>query len=135
LEARAIVVCDRFVDSTTAYQGGGRGVSVEILQQLSVIATAGLRPDLTLVIDVPADVGLVRSAKHKRMPRMPEQQMQFETDRMERELISFHERVRAEFLRLAREEPDRVKVVDGTKSIAEVAAEVRRFVDALIGEP
>ena len=119
LEAGKIVLSDRFYDSTTAYQGAGRGLPLDNLSGLHAIATKGLEPDLTIVIDVPAALGLARAT-------------QGGSDRIEREKIDFHERVRAGFLRIAREEPGRVRVVDGAKSLDEVAAAVRENVDALL---
>jgi len=119
LEAGKIVLSDRFYDSTTAYQGAGRGLPLDNLSGLHAIATKGLEPDLTIVIDVPAALGLARAT-------------QGGSDRIEREKIDFHERVRAGFLRIAREEPGRVKVMDGAKSVDEVAAAVRENVDALL---
>lgn len=120
LEASKVVLCDRFADSTTAYQGAGRGLTPEILSRLHEIATGGMRPDLTVVIDVPAEVGLAR-ARHAGA-----------VDRIEAESIAFHERVREGFLGLAKAEPERVKVVDGNRTIEEVRAEIVGLVDALL---
>jgi dTMP kinase len=120
LNAGRIVLSDRFADSTTAYQGAGRGVSHAWMKQLHEIATGGLNPDLTIVIDIAAEAGLARAT-------------QGGPDRIEREAIEFHERVRAEFLRLAEEEPDRVKVVDGARSIDAIAAEIRGLVERVVG--
>jgi dTMP kinase len=121
LEAGRIVLSDRFYDSTTAYQGAGRGLGIKEMIHMHEIATGGLTPDLTIVIDVPADLGLARAT-------------QGGSDRIEREKIEFHERVRTEFLRLAQAEPDRIRVVDGTKSIDEVAAAIREIVDLVLKE-
>jgi len=120
LESGAVVICDRFADSTTAYQCAGRGLRHEVVAQLHGIATGGLRPDITFVIDVPAALGLARAAR----TGMP--------DRMEREALAFHERVRAEFLRLASEEPDRIQIVDGTRDVETVAAMIRERAAALL---
>ena len=122
LEAGRIVLCDRFADSTTAYQGAGRGVAPEVVGRLHEVATEGVWPDLTVVIDVPAEVGLARVTQGGPF------------DRLEREGLSFHQRVRTGFLRLAEEEPERVKVVDGTRSIDEVAGAIRALVDALLSQ-
>jgi dTMP kinase len=121
LEAGKIVLSDRFFDSTTAYQGAGRRLGAEDVVRLHAIATGGLTPDLTIVIDVPAALGLARAT-------------QGGSDRIEREKIDFHERVRAEFLRLARAEPERIRVVDGTRSIDDVAAAIREIVDRVLTE-
>jgi dTMP kinase len=120
LDSDRIVLCDRFADSTRAYQCGGRGLPREAVGYINEIATGGLRPDLTLVIDVPAEIGLARAARSR------------PSDRIEREAISFHERVRAEFLKLAQEESDRVKVVDGEQTVDEVAARIRALAGVLL---
>jgi len=109
LEAGAVVLCDRFADSTTAYQGAGRNLPRETVLALHRIATAGVWPDLTIVIDVPAAEGLRRASRVRRQ------------DRIEGEPQAFHERVRECFLELARQEPHRVRVVDGMQSPDAVA--------------
>jgi len=119
LDAGKIVLSDRFYDSTTAYQGAGRGLGLEDVVRLHAVATGGLTPDLTILIDVPAALGLSRAT-------------QGGSDRIERETMDFHERVRAEFLRLAEAEPERIRVVDGAKSIDEGAAVIRELVDNLL---
>ncbi len=117
LKAGRIVLCDRFADSTTAYQGAGRGISRDVVKRLHDIATEDLRPVLTIVLDVPADVGLSRATKSG-------------SDRIEREAIAFHERVREGFLALAQEEPDRVAVVDGMGDVESVSQAIRALVEA-----
>jgi dTMP kinase len=117
-----VVLCDRFADSTTAYQGAGRGLSPDVVGRLHDIATQGLHPDLTIVLDVPADVGLSRAT-------------QTGSDRMELEALEFHERVRIEFLRLAKEEPARVIVIDGMQDVDAVADAIRALVDARLEAP
>ena len=122
LDAGKIVLCDRFADSSTAYQGAGRNLPWGAVLRLHEFATGGIGPDLTIVIDVSPSVGLER-ARRLGHP-----------DRLEREPLEFHERVRAGFLRVARDDPKRVKVVDGMQSIQAVAADVNRWVDALVGQ-
>jgi dTMP kinase len=97
-----IVLCDRFTDSTLAYQGYGGGFDVATLRDLCAVATAGLEPDLTFVVDVPVDVSLVRVASRRG-----------HIDRMESHGRAFHERVRKGFLELAKTAP-RYRVLDGT---------------------
>jgi len=116
----AVVICDRFADSTIAYQGGGRKVPREILRDLHEIATAGLEPDLTILIDLPVEEGLERAGNRSGK------------DRIEQESVMFHERVAAMFRRLAEEYPERIKVVDGTKSPDNVFEAIRPHIDALL---
>ena len=94
------VIADRFTDSTLAYQGGGRGISRDLILAVDRAITGARRPDLTLVLDLPAEVG------HARLERQ---------DRIEREDVGFHERVRREFLRIAGEEPGRMIVLDAAE--------------------
>jgi dTMP kinase len=109
LEAGRVVISDRFADSTTAYQGAGRGLSSDAVTPLHALATGGLWPDLTVVLDLPAEDGLRRAGRAR------------PSDRLEQEPLDFHERVRAEFLEIARREPGRVKVVDASRTPEEVA--------------
>lgn len=98
LEKGSIVIADRFSDSTVAYQGGGRGLDKEMIKTLNDLATDGLKPDLTILVDIDPAKGLGRSVSK---------------DRIEMESINFHRRVRREFLKIAEEEPKRVTTVDG----------------------
>ncbi len=118
LDAGNIVLCDRFFDSTTAYQGAGRAFVHETLEPLHALATGGLRPDLTLVLDLPIAEGLRRAARTGA------------PDRIEQEPLEFHERVREGFLALARREPDRVIIIDAARTVEEVAQDIRAIVDA-----
>jgi dTMP kinase len=117
LAAGDIVLCDRFYDSTTAYQGYARGIPLEDVARLNEAATGGLAPDLTIVIDVDPVAGL------KRACRVSEG-----ADRLEAEDAAFHERVRQGFLAIARENPDRVVVVPGEGTVEEVAERVEHVV-------
>jgi len=119
LDAGTTVVCARFADSTLAYQGYGAGVPLETLRALERIATGGLRPDLTILLDLPPEVGLRRKA--------PGDQTRFELGFD----IAFHRRVRAGFLALAADEPSRFAVVDAEAGAAEVWDGVRRAVGRL----
>ena len=115
-----IVLCDRFADSTTAYQGGGRGLSAEILKTLNEIATGGVWPDCTLLIDVPVAVGLERARNRGRK------------DRIEQESIDFHERVREGFLALAASDSNRIKLIAGEAPAEEVHQTICRTVEAVL---
>jgi dTMP kinase len=108
------VVCDRFTDSTLAYQGYGRGLGPELCERLRKIACEDLRPDLTLVVDIPARDGLARSNRRAS-----------DATRFEQEDLSFHETVRQAFLGFASVEPSRYAVVDGRKPPEEVQADIR----------
>ncbi|MGB0344936.1 MAG: dTMP kinase [Coraliomargarita sp.] len=107
LEAGRIVLCDRFIDSTTVYQGAARGLDREEVAAVNQIATGGLKPDLTILIDLPADAGLQRAR----------QRANGKLDRMEQEDPAFFEAVRQGYLELAKAEPARFLVLDGSKSI------------------
>ncbi len=110
VKAGKIVLCDRHIDSTVAYQGYGRGLDIERINMLNNLATNGKKPDLTFVFDVDVETSMKRVGKEK--------------DRMERAGIDFHNRVRQGYLELAKQEPQRIKVIDATKSIEEIHDEV-----------
>jgi dTMP kinase len=112
LEAGQIVLTDRFIDSSLAYQGGGRDLTADDVLRLSLWATAGLQPELTVLLDLPAVDGLTRARGRSA------------ADRLERESIGFHDRVRAAYLELAAAEPKRYLVLDATRSADELAVEV-----------
>jgi len=117
LEAGTTVICARFADSTLAYQGYGAGVSLAALRALADIATSGLTPDLTILLDLPVEAGLARKAPA-------------EVTRFEAEFdLEFHRRVRDGFLTLARDEPDRFVVVDATASVADVSVAIADAID------
>jgi len=118
LAAGRIVIADRYADSTTAYQGYGRGLSLDLIRTLTAHATGGLVPDLTLLLDLPVAAGLARARRRGL------------ADRMESEEIGFHERVRQGYLKLAAEEPARWVVIDATGPEDEVAARIRAAVAA-----
>ena len=117
LERGVMVVCDRFADSTTAYQGYGRGFPVEQMLAINAFAIDGAVPDLTLLLDVPVALGFERIAERQRVL--------FETaDRMEREAREFHERVRNGYLELAARWPERFHRLDAGRDPEVVAGEV-----------
>jgi dTMP kinase len=117
LEAGTTVISARFADSTLAYQGYGAGVDIETLRSLADAATDGLRPDLTLVLDVPVEAGLARKA--------PADVTRFEAEYD----LAFHRRVRQGFLAIAAAEPGRVAVVDATGDVDQVSARIAALVD------
>jgi dTMP kinase len=120
-----IVLCDRHTDSTLAYQGYGRGIDNALLRRLNEMASAGIKPDLTFLLDCPVKIGLSRTAA-RRIGRGPVLQQE---DRFEREEIEFHERVRAGFLELARTEPDRFRIIDASRPVPEVSREINGIID------
>ena len=111
LERGAVVLGDRYIDSSLAYQGAARSLGVDEIASLSAWATQGLYPSLTFLLDLPPEVGA------RRRTDAP--------DRMERESMDFHERVRHEYLRLADAEPDRIVVIDAVGTVDEVFSEIR----------
>lgn len=114
------VVCDRFTDATYAYQGGGRGVAAERIAILESWVQGDLRPDLTLLLDVPVAVGLERAARRGA------------PDRFEQEQVAFFERVRASYRQRALEYPGRIRVIDASRSIGDVQAQIRRELEAAL---
>ena len=110
VEEEKIVLCDRHIDSTVAYQGYGRGLDIERIKMLNNIATNWRKPDLTLVFDIDVETSMKRVGAEK--------------DRMESAGIEFHNRVREGYLEIAKQEPQRIKVIDASKSIEEIHREV-----------
>ena len=110
LQEGTIVLCDRHTDSTVAYQGYGRGLDIEEIKKLNAIATGGLKPDLTIVFDVDIETSQSRIGKNK--------------DRMESAGIEFFKKVREGFLEIAKEEPERVKVINSSDTIENIHKKV-----------
>jgi len=119
LAAGKVVVCDRFYDSTLAYQGYGRGLDLEVLWGITRLATGGLVPDLTLYLDIQPDEGLARRLLGGG-----------EWNRLDQEALAFHRRVRAGYLELAGREPGRWVVIDGARPIPEVQREIQAVVES-----
>ncbi|MFC7582020.1 dTMP kinase [Schaalia naturae] len=111
LEDGAVVLSDRYIDSSVAYQGAARDLGTGEILKLSEWATEGLRPDLTFLLDLPPEVGARRGSG--------------DPDRLEREPGEFHERVRHEYLQLAEEDPDRIVVIDAVGTPGQVFSEIR----------
>jgi dTMP kinase len=122
LERGAWVVCARYLDSSLAYQGGGYGIELGELRRLQAFATYGLLPDLTILLDVPVEVGLERTRRRAEWNRFEDT-----------EEVAFFERVRTAYLRLASEEPERFAVVDGSGSVADADAAIRSIVEDRLG--
>ncbi len=113
LTKQAIILCDRYTDSTIAYQGYGRGLDLDLIQQVNQLATNGLTSDLTIWLDVDAATGLSRV------------QQRGKADRIERAELAFHQRVQAGYQQLADQYPDRIVRIDASLSVAEVAQHIR----------
>lgn len=121
LDRGAWVICDRFADSTTAYQGFGRGFPVELMETINQFAIGTAVPDMTILLDVNVSLGLQRCAK-----RQVGQKMKY--DRIESEALEFHERVRQGYLELARRFPKRFRQVDAMRLAEPIAAEIWELV-------
>jgi dTMP kinase len=117
----AVVISDRYVDSSLAYQGTGRGLRAAEIAQLNSWATGGRMPDLTILLDMPPEAGLGRRARS--------------ADRLEAEPLEFHRRVRAGFLALAHAEPGRYLVVDATRPVGEVGQEIKDRIREILPDP
>jgi dTMP kinase len=116
-----VVVTDRYIDSTLAYQGGGRQLSLSAIRQVNELATGGLLPDMTFLLDLPPAEGLGRRASS--------------ADRLEAEPELFHERVRAAFLKLAKEDPARYIVLDATKDPTQLSREIQSALRERLPDP
>jgi dTMP kinase len=114
LKQGKIVVCDRFTDATLAYQGYAGGMDLGIINKLADIATKGIKPDITFLLDIDAKSGLLRAGRSK--------------DRMERKSILYHNKVRNGYLSIAEKEPKRVKVFSSTGEISFTQEEIRKVV-------
>jgi dTMP kinase len=120
LEAGKWVVCDRFTDSTRAYQGGGRGIPMETIDTVADWVHGDTWPDVTILLDAPVEVGLERAGKRSA------------PDRFEQERHDFFQRVRECYLQIAAREPDRFVVIDTTRDIDEVSADVANLIDEIL---
>jgi len=120
LEAGIWVICDRFTDSSRAYQGGGRGVPMDTIDRLADWVHRDTWPDLTILLDAPVEIGMQRAGRRG------------EPDRFEQEKHDFFQRVRECYLQIAAREPERVVVIDTSASLAEVGARIRAVVDQYI---
>lgn len=115
VDAGKIVLCDRHTDSSVAYQGYGRGLDIERINMLNNLATNGKKPDITFVFDIDTETSMKRVGKEK--------------DRMESAGFEFHTKVRNGYLEIAKKEPERIKVIDASKSIEEIHQEVLSYLN------
>ncbi|MBE9512753.1 MAG: dTMP kinase, partial [Chloroflexi bacterium] len=121
LESGRIVISDRYADSTTAYQGYGRGLDLATVKNINNIAIQGMNPDLTVLLDIPVEAGLARK-KAKRQ------------DRFEQEELAFHHRVREGYLKLAASDPKRWLIIDATQSKDKIAEIIWQRVSQLLSK-
>lgn len=119
LEAGRWVLCDRFTDATFAYQGGGRGVSMEKIANLETLVQGTLRPDLTLLLDVPVEIGLARAGARGAL------------DRFEKEKVDFFHKVRTCYLQRAKAEPGRFRVIDASQPLDQVQGQIIAILESL----
>lgn len=131
LAANRVIICDRYVDSHLAYQGYGRGLDLDFLRQVNVMATGGLMPDLTILLSLEAEVGLQRVQKRQNFAK-GESADESVIDRMEQEKIDFHHRLCNGYEELAKAEPHRIKVVDATQDMNSIKYEIRRIVSGIL---
>lgn len=120
LKEGKVVITDRFSDSTVAYQGFGRGISLKLIDSLDKAATGRMRPDLTILLELDVKTGLMRNRHINKI------------DRLELEDVKFHEKVRKGFLELASKKPRRIKIVNASKGLDEVHREIVRIVDKVL---
>jgi dTMP kinase len=119
LQKGNVVICDRFVDSTRAYQGYGRGIEMATIETLHNIATGGISPEFTILLDIPVEEGLRRKHTQGR-------------DRFEEEDLSFHNRVRDGYLKMSAEEPDRWMVIDATMPRVDISRIINVKIEYLL---
>ena len=122
LEKGQLVICDRFIDSSLAYQGNARGIGIQKVMDINLFATEGRLPDLTIFFDIESDVGLSRIDKDA----------QREVNRLDLERIEFHKKVRQGYLILLEKYPERIKRIDASKTIEEVVSDVLAIIDKYI---
>jgi dTMP kinase len=126
LRKEVVVLCDRFTDATTAYQGFGRKLDLELIKRLNDLVTQGRKPDVTFLLDCPSGLGLKRAVQRNQKQRKTKE------ERFEREKIQFHHRVRRGYHWIAKKEPHRVKVIDTRKGPDKVFEKIRDIVDDLL---
>lgn len=122
LEKGLIVICDRYFDSTTAYQGFGRGIDMNIIEYLNSIAIEGIVPDLTLFLDVDTEIGLKRATALSKNT-----ELRFEDEFLQKKEVNgklFLERVRDGYYQIARQNPDRIKIIDANRDISTILLDI-----------
>lgn len=131
LEEQKIVICDRFSDSTIAYQGYGHGIDMHALEEISVVTLGHFKPDLTIILDIDPEVGLERSDRRLAAEKF---QVKMREDRYEQMDVEFHKRLRQGFLEIAEREPERCHIIDASQGIDTVSKQVADLVRDKIEE-
>ncbi|MDF5726838.1 MAG: dTMP kinase [Rhizonema sp. PD38] len=116
----AIILCDRYTDSTIAYQGWGRQMNIATIEQLNLLATDGLQSDLTILLDIDPEISLKRILQKRKL------------DRIEQADLAFHHRIRQGYLSLAKKSPEKIVVVNGNQNIEQVASEIQQLLISLL---
>jgi dTMP kinase len=127
LEQNKVVLCDRFSDATYAYQGAGRGLDHEFIRLINDYSALYLKPDLTLLFDLPVEIGLQRATDRNNRLKEPSS-----IDRFERENIDFHRRIREGYLNILRNDPQRFRLIDANQDVNAIQEEVRRHISDFI---
>ncbi|MCK4691609.1 MAG: dTMP kinase [Desulfuromonadales bacterium] len=126
LQSGRMVLCDRFTDATLAYQGAGRGLDPALIKRLNLLTAGGCHPDLTLLLDLPVEIGISR-ATHRE-----EAQQDSSEGRFEREQLEFHQRIRRAYLSMAAAEPQRIRVIDAEQTPQQIAQQVAAIIDPFL---
>lgn len=124
-ESGELVLCDRFTDSSIAYQGYGRGIPLDVIRTLEMLLCQGVRPDLTLILDIDPETGALRTGARNRAALEPE-------SRFEREGMEFFRRVQQGYHEIARLEPARVRLINGRGAVADVHNRIRDCIDRFL---
>ncbi|MGP8154122.1 MAG: dTMP kinase [Smithella sp.] len=127
LEQNKVVLCDRFSDATYAYQGAGRGLDYEFIKLINDYSAMFLKPDLTLLFDLPVEVGLQRAMDRNNRLKEPSS-----IDRFERENIDFHQRIREGYLNILRNDPKRFRLIDANRDVNKIQEEVCQYISDFI---
>jgi dTMP kinase len=123
LEQNKVVLCDRFSDATYAYQGFGRGLNQEFIRQVNDYSAMHIKPDMTLLFDLPVEAGLQRANQRNNRLKEPAA-----TDRFEREKLEFHQRIRDGYLHIMKNDPGRFRLIDAALNVDAIQKEVRRHI-------
>lgn len=126
LQSGRMVLCDRFTDATLAYQGAGRGLDPALIKRLNLLTAGGCHPDLTLLLDLPVEIGLSRAIHRE------ETQQDSSEGRFEREQLEFHQRIRRAYLSMAAAEPQRIRVIDAEQTPQQIAQQVAAIIDPFL---